>query len=66
MAKLRRRSCVGVRKYGVTLAAAVLSPRQWLTHLQEELLDAVNYLEAVLSVPPQSRAVSKRKEPRRG
>ena len=42
---LRERSAVGQRKYGTTLARTDLSVAQWLQHLQEELMDAVLYLE---------------------
>ena len=47
-AKLRSRSETGVKKYGTTLADAGLTDKQLLIHLQEELMDAVNYIESVL------------------
>jgi len=40
---------VGIKKYGVTTAQANLTYRQWLRHLQEELLDASVYIEALLN-----------------
>lgn len=43
--RLHDRSAVGLRKYGVTTADNPLTASQWLTHLQEELLDAVVYIE---------------------
>ena len=46
--KLAARSEVGVRKYGTTTDRADLSPREWLCHLQEELMDACVYIEAFL------------------
>lgn len=46
--KLRSRSETGVKKYGTTLADAGLTDKQLLIHLQEELMDAVNYIESVL------------------
>jgi hypothetical protein len=48
-AKLAERSAVGIRKYGTTTAAAGLSLREWLTHLQQELMDASVYCEAELN-----------------
>ncbi len=39
------RSDVGLKKYGTTLDGAELTPVQWLTHLQEELMDATLYIE---------------------
>ena len=41
------RSRVGKEKYGVTLDREDYSLSEWLTHLQEELMDAVNYIEGV-------------------
>ena len=49
VARLRSRSRTGVQKYGTTLANAGLSQDQLLRHLQEELLDAANYIEQILS-----------------
>lgn len=47
-AKLLDRSQVGILKYGVTTERGDLSLRDWLTHLQEELMDAAVYIEAAL------------------
>ena len=47
--KFRVRSSLGIEKYGTTLADNALSQEQWLTHLQEELMDAVVYLEKIKS-----------------
>lgn len=47
--RLLNRSEVGLKKYGVTTAEANLTPEQWARHLQEELLDAAVYVEALLS-----------------
>ena len=44
-ARLLSRSEAGILKYGVTLARDDLSTLDWLRHLQEELLDAVVYIE---------------------
>jgi len=48
--KLVGRSNVGFEKYGVTLADDDDDIQKWLTHLQEELLDAANYIEKLKSV----------------
>lgn len=39
------RSKVGIEKYGTTLDRDDLSLLQWLTHLQEELMDATLYIQ---------------------
>ena len=43
--KFVSRSDVGFAKYGVTLDKDPSEMFQWLNHLQEELMDAVNYIE---------------------
>jgi|TARA_R100000935_G_scaffold28264_1_gene48587 hypothetical protein len=43
--QLVERSDVGFKKYGVTLEDDMGDLTKWLQHLQEELLDAVNYIE---------------------
>jgi hypothetical protein len=43
--KIQSRSDVGFKKYGVTLEDDDQPLDRWLQHLQEELMDAVNYLE---------------------
>jgi|TARA_R110000803_G_C11897153_1_gene311645 hypothetical protein len=48
--KIKSRSDVGFKKYGVTLADDDQPLDRWLQHLQEELMDAVNYLEKARSV----------------
>lgn len=48
--KLVSRSDVGFKKYGVTLADDDGDINVWLTHLQEELMDAVNYIEKLKDV----------------
>jgi len=45
--KFKERSETGIKKYGTTLMRDDLDLEQWLTHLQEELMDAVNYIEAI-------------------
>ena len=46
--KYKRRSEVGIEKYGVTLDRDDLDMVQWLTHLQEELMDATLYVEKLI------------------
>ena len=48
--KIKSRSDVGYKKYGVTLHEDDQSLEVWLTHIQEELMDAVNYIEKAKSV----------------
>lgn len=48
--KLRSRSVRGLDKYGVGLDRGDLSVVEWLTHLQEELLDAAGYVEKLIQV----------------
>ena len=42
--KFKERSDVGYKKYGVTLHDDEPSLHKWLNHLQEELMDAINYI----------------------
>lgn len=48
--KIRSRSQVGIEKYGTTLAEN--NTDDFLTHLQEELMDAINYIEKLKSIKP--------------
>jgi hypothetical protein len=43
--KFIHRSEVGIKKYGTTLDKNDLPILQWITHLQEELMDAILYIE---------------------
>jgi hypothetical protein len=45
--KYQQRSQLGIEKYGTTLQDNKLSKEEWLTHLQEELMDAVVYIEKI-------------------
>jgi len=45
LAKYYERSQTGIKKYGRTLDRDDLSFLDWLTHLQEELMDATLYIE---------------------
>ena len=48
--KFIKRSEVGFKKYGVTLKDDYQSFDTWLSHVQEELMDAVNYIEKLKQV----------------
>jgi hypothetical protein len=43
--KFLQRSALGKEKYGVTLDREDLSVKDWIQHAQEELMDAILYLE---------------------
>jgi hypothetical protein len=43
--KFKERSDIGYKKYGVTLHDDEPNLHKWLNHLQEELMDAVNYIQ---------------------
>lgn len=45
IAKFKERSEVGISKYGKTLDRTDLNYKDWLNHIQEELMDAVLYCE---------------------
>jgi len=49
LAKYRQRSEVGIAKYGTTLNENKATLIEWLTHLQEELMDATLYIEKLKS-----------------
>jgi hypothetical protein len=46
--KYKKRSEVGIAKYGTTLDRTDIDLVGWLTHLQEELMDATLYVERVI------------------
>lgn len=43
--KFQQRSEFGIKKYGVTLDRTDLGVKDWIQHTQEELMDAILYLE---------------------
>ena len=45
LTRYKQRSEVGIKKYANTLERNDLSVLEWLTHLQEELMDATLYIE---------------------
>jgi hypothetical protein len=46
--KLAQRADVGLTKYGVTTERTDIDLVGWLTHLQEELMDATVYIQRTL------------------
>jgi hypothetical protein len=50
VSKMRNRSAVGIKKYNTTMDRKDLSVEDWMTHLQEELMDAVIYLQKLKSM----------------
>ena len=48
--KFKQRSDVGYKKYGITLDDDPSKVVDWLNHLQEELMDAVLYLQKAKEV----------------
>lgn len=50
VSKMRSRSAVGIKKYNTTMDRKDLSVEDWITHLQEELMDATIYLEKLKSM----------------
>lgn len=45
IAKFQQRSEIGINKYGKTLDRTDLNYKDWLNHIQEELMDAILYCE---------------------
>lgn len=48
--KFLERSALGKIKYGVTLDRTDLSTLDWINHTQEELMDAILYLQKLRQV----------------
>ena len=55
MARFKERSEAGIKKYNTTLERTDLSTLEWLTHLQEEMMDAVLYVERLKHEYKQSK-----------
>ena len=47
--KIQQRAAVGKKKYGVTMERGDLSLGEWLTHLQEELMDGAVYVRRLVN-----------------
>jgi hypothetical protein len=52
ISSIQNRAKAGELKYGVTLERDDLTEAEWLTHLQEELLDALNYATRIQAISP--------------
>ena len=71
IAKIESRAATGKAKYGTTMERKDLTFRQWVQHLQEELLDAAIYAEKLLDEtaipterePEENGFISKQKPP---
>ena len=48
--KIMMRSAKGESKYGVTMEREDLDMLEWLTHLQEELMDATVYVQKLINM----------------
>jgi len=46
--KIQARAVVGLGKYGVTMERDDFTTLDWLTYLQEELMDAVVYVQRLI------------------
>lgn len=55
--KFLQRSALGKEKYGVTLDRTDLSVKDWIQHAQEELMDAILYLEKLKQTTQAVQAV---------
>lgn len=55
--KYNKRSEVGIKKYNTTLQDNNLTLVEWLTHLQEELMDASLYIEKAISKIQQGKQI---------
>ena len=58
------RSYQGQQKYGTTLDRNDLLMRDWMKHLQEELMDASLYLEKLMTVIDQLEETDSKSEPK--
>jgi len=60
--KIRQRAEKGYEKYGHTMEREDLTMEEWLTHLQEELMDGAVYLERIKQDLDRFRATYRRTE----
>lgn len=58
--KFEERSQTGIKKYNTTLERTDLNLLDWLTHLQEELMDATLYVEKLKDFAQKTTTNSKR------
>lgn len=57
--KFKQRSEFGQQKYGTNLDRTDLSFLDWVVHMQEELMDAILYLEKLKKVSSEQQAKRK-------
>lgn len=57
--KIRDRAMIGFESYGQTMERTDLSDTQWLSHLQEELLDGAIYIEKLMELEHTVKQVKK-------
>ena len=62
--KYLQRSYEGQKKYGTTLERNDLLMRDWMQHLQEELMDASLYIEKLMTVIDQLEETDSKSEPK--
>ena len=62
--KYLNRSYEGQKKYGTTLDRNDLVLRDWMQHLQEELMDASLYIEKLMTVIDQLEETDSKSEPK--
>ena len=62
--KYLERSYQGQQKYGTTLDRNDLLMRDWMQHLQEELMDASLYLEKLMTVIDRLEESDSKSEPK--
>ena len=62
--KYLNRSYEGQKKYGTTLDRNDLVLRDWMQHLQEELMDASLYIEKLMTVIDQLEEADSKSEPK--
>lgn len=53
--KFRDRSHIGIQKYGTTLYESTSDVPTWIQHAQEELMDAILYLEKLKTMVYRSK-----------
>ena len=54
IASFKQRSEFGQKKYGTNLDRTDLNFLQWVQHMQEELMDAILYLEKMKTMVPKN------------
>ena len=55
--KITDRAELGYKKYGQTMDRKDLSYTDWLEHLQEELMDAIQYIQAAINKEMEERCI---------